>query len=235
MPLRTLSRAGRAAAVPKPLQMMTLMSPTAAAPLRALSTSARRALPTIHDIRAFAPGELEAARLDLSKALKLIPPFNDSTEPRRGELLRLLATTDLRLGNALDAEECLEDARDIEDRHLAMKGPLPDGGTARRETTFLLGVCYQKTGREDAAKDAFESVLKEDEGHWRARFHMGLLRIAEGEYADAEELIARVLEDEPTHEKATELMGMLKERRLATENKLEPPVASDGAVPSAPR
>ena len=54
-------------------------------------------------------------------------------------------------------------------------------------------------------------------------------------YADAEELIARVLEDEPTHEKATELMGMLKERRLATENKLEPPVASDGAVPSAPR
>ena len=71
----------------------------------------RRTLPTIHDIRHFSPAELEFARLDLQAALELVPPFVESTEPRRGELLRLLASAQIRLGNPLDAEGLLEDAR----------------------------------------------------------------------------------------------------------------------------
>ena len=187
---------------------------------RALST--RRALPTIHDIRAFAPAELEHARIDLSEALELIPPFVESTEPRRGELLRLLASTNLRLGDALEAEKHLEDARDIEDRYIAMKGPPPDGGAARRETTFLLGVCYQKSGREDEAQRSFTSVLADDDAHWRARFHMALLLVSRAEWDEAASLLERVLEDNPSHATAGEVLRKLNERRAAEELKFDP-------------
>ena len=195
--------------------------------LRSLGTASRRALPSIQHIRRAAPAELEDARIDLARALDLMPAFNESTEPRRGELLRLLATTNIRLGDYLAAEEILEDARDIEDRHLAMKGPLPDGGAARVETEFLLGVCYQKTGREEQAKTMFGAVLKEDDGHWRARFHTALLFLDEGEFDEAEDLLVSVLEDEPAHETAGQLLSKLRERKLAAANKLEVPLDGD--------
>ena len=192
---------------------------------RALSSSApgRKALPTIEQIRAFSAGDLEQARLDLSNALDMIPPFNESTEARRGELCRLLATTHLRLGNPLDAETLLDDARDIEDRHVAMKGALVDGGAALRETRFLLGVCYEKSGRSDLADREFSYVLSADDGHWRARFHLALLKVSQAEYGEAEELLTRVLEDSPGHATAADLLSKLVERRDAEANKLKLP------------
>ena len=42
-------------------------------------------------------------------------------------------------------------------------------------------MCYQKSGREEQALDAFERVLERTGGeHWRARFHMALISIANG-------------------------------------------------------
>ena len=60
--------------------------------------NAGRALPTIEQIRQGGPNDLESARLDLSHAISLMPPFTESLESRRGELLRLLGATHLRLG-----------------------------------------------------------------------------------------------------------------------------------------
>jgi len=51
---------------------------------------------------------------------------------------------------------------------------------------FLLGVCYQKSGRTREALAAFEEVLRESEGHWRARYHTALLAIGGGRRAGAE-------------------------------------------------
>ena len=51
---------------------------------------------------------------------------------------------------------------------------------------FLLWVCYQKSGRTREALAAFEEVLRESEGHWRARYHTALLAIGGGRRAGAE-------------------------------------------------
>ena len=185
------------------------------------SSTKRRALPSIDAIRRFDATELEDARVDLSQALELLPPFVESTEPRRGELLRLLSATHLRLGSALDAEDLLTDALDIEDRHLGMKGEPADGGAARRETTFLLGVVYQKSGREEQALSAFQSVLSADDGHWRARFHLALLHISNETWSEAEELLDGVLEQCPGHATAADLLEKLKVRRDAEANRIE--------------
>lgn len=190
---------------------------------RLTSSQTRRTLPTVHDIRRFGTAELEDARLDLSQALSIIPPFTESLEPRRGELLRLLASTHLRLGDAIAAEEALDDARDIDDRHQAMHGDPPDGGLARRETSFLLGVAYQKSGREAEARQKFEAVLSEDDGHFRARFHLALLCVSKCEYVEAESMLARVLVDSPDHATASDILARLRERRAAEANELAVP------------
>ena len=197
--------------------------------VRGLASSAtRRVLPTIEDIRGADPRALEDARVDLGKALELVG-FSKATESRRSELLRLLATTNLRLGSYLEAESLLDEALDIEDRQLAMTSEPADGGAVRREVSFLLGVCYQKSGRLDRAERMFNGVLAADDAHWRSRFHLALLSVKQGQFDEAEELLARVLDESPGHAAATELLGKLKERRDAEELKLEPPPAPDVA------
>ena len=203
------------------LQRATTRRAAPALALRALS-SQRRRLPTVEDIRRYSPAELEHARVDLADALDLIGHAK-VTEARRGELLRLLATTHLRLGASLDAEHCLDEALDIEDRNLAMTSEPEDGGAARCDTTFLLGVCYQKSGRLDRAERKFNEVLASDDDHWRSRFHLALLRIKGSDFEEAEELLLRVHELSPDHEKTIELLAKLKERSDAEQLKLAPP------------
>ena len=152
------------------------------------------------------PG-LERARLKLEGALNApeARPNGSST------VRRLLAATHLRLGSPLDAEELLLD-----------KGVLDESQPAatRREAKFLLGVCYQKSGRAEQAMTMFEEVLGEDQGHWRARFHVALLAVSEGEYSTAEELLEEVLESNAEHEEARKILDKLQERADAENNRL---------------
>ena len=77
------------------------------------------------------------------------------------------------------------------------------------------------------AQRSFESVLADDAQHWRARYHLALLRVAQAEWSDAEELLHRVLADNPAHTTAQELLGKLAERRDAELNRLKPPDPDD--------
>ena len=97
------------------------------------------------------------------------------------------------------------------------------------EMTFLLGVAYQKSGREERALDAFERVLKSTDGeHWRARFHMALLSVSNGWFDQAASLLTVVLEQHPGHAQAAELLSKLRERSDAVQNKLVPPDDDNG-------
>lgn len=134
---------------------------------------------------------------------------------RRAVIARLLGMTLVRLGSPLDAEEVIEDA-------LASRHSLSDEEWL--ELHFLLGVCYQKSGREEQALDAFESVLERTGGeHWRARFHMALISIANGWHAQGEAMLRTVLEHNPEHAESLRLIAMLEVRRKTEQNKLVPP------------
>jgi tetratricopeptide (TPR) repeat protein len=98
-------------------------------------------------------------------------------------------------------------------------------GAARRETSFLLGVVYQKSDRAEQAQRAFASVLADDDEHWRARFHLALLHVSQEAWGEAEAQLQRVLEQNPGHATAAALLGKLTERRAAEQNRLEPPDA----------
>lgn len=119
--------------------------------------NSRRPLPTIEDVRRFSRAELEAARLALSEALRaadeaLAATYDADAARRRTTLARVLAATLLRLGSALDAETVVKEA-------LACDGGAHGASDEDLlELRFLLGVCYQKSGREEQALDAFESV-----------------------------------------------------------------------------
>ena len=84
-------------------------------------------------------------------------------------------------------------------------------------------MCFQKSGREEQALDAFDEVLHIDEDHWRTRFHLALLCISNGEYHDAEILLEHVLELQPEHADAGAILAKLHERRDAEEGRLEVP------------
>ena len=142
-------------------------------------------LPTIEEIRRYGAGDLERARLTLSNALDSHSVLDRESRETRGNITRLLAATHLRLGDPLAAEELL-------DEHL---GAVDDD----MEAKFLLGVAYQKSGRAEDAMTQFESVLAADAGHWRARFHVALIALAEGEYDAAALMLLEVLEANPEH------------------------------------
>ena len=85
-------------------------------------------------------------------------------------------------------------------------------------------MCYQKSGREESALDAFEAVLRRTDGeHWRARFHMALLSLANQWHDQGEALLRGVLERNPEHAESRRLLAMLEERREAEANRLVPP------------
>lgn len=176
------------------------------------------------------PADLEDARLDLIDALQMMGDGTPATDFRRVELLRLLASTYLRLGNSLSAEELLEEALDIGEAAEAMTGTFAGdarmtGDASRREIHFLFGVCMQKTGRVEEAALKFQKVLLEDEGHWRARFHLATARITDGRYEEAEELLERVLAESPPdsspHATTATLLEKIKERRDAEAGRLD--------------
>ena len=104
-----------------------------------------------------------------------------------------------------------------------MKGVPPDGGSAQRETSFLLGLCYQKSGRDEKAWTSFKAVIAEEPSHWRARFHIALLQVQQGEFDEAEAMLQRVLQESPGHGTTTTLLKKLAERRAAVANHLRPP------------
>lgn len=207
-----------------------------------LSTGAGRALPTIEEVRRFAPSELEDARLRLAAALNeavddLSASYTVEKARHRTGLARLLGATLIRLGSPLDAESVLNAALNLDVAHGTMARRIatsnPDGphGATKEELlemSFMLGVCYQKSGREEEALAAFEDVLKRTGGaHWRARFHMALLSISNGWHEQGEELVRGVLEANPTHVESRAILAMLEERRAAVDNKLEPPDPDD--------
>ena len=202
---------------------------------RAVCTQKRARLPNIDQIRSFGPKELEAARLDLTAALDMIPRLSPSTEPRRVELTRLLATTHVRLGSYLDAETLLLETTEADSSERT-----EGNGPARRDVDFLLGVCYQKTGRVGQARRAFRKVLDADESHWRATFHLALTHCEEREWKEAEQLLYRVLKHNPDHPATNDILEKLKLRRDAEANLLEPSEAElehvyrqTGGMPSA--
>ena len=49
------------------------------------------------------------------------------------------------------------------------------------------------------------------------------MHVAAAEYGEAEEMLARVLDDNPDHAQAADIFAKLKERRAAEANKLEIP------------
>ena len=185
----------------------------------------RRPIPNIDSIRNMRPADLEDARLDLIDALKMIGDGTPATDYRRVELLRLLASTYLRLGNSLSAEELVEEALDIGEAAEAMTGTFSGGDASRRELHFLFGVCLQKTGREEEAALKFQKVLLEDEGHWRARFHLATARISDGRNEEAEQLLERVLAESPpdssSYATTATLLAKLKELRDAEAGRLD--------------
>ena len=127
----------------------------------------------------------------------------------------LLAATQIRLGSPLDAEPLLDEQLAALDREA--------DGAAWREAAFLLGVCYQKSGRPDKALSMFEDVLADDELHWRARFHTALLAIDEAEFEVAADLLLGVLATNPDHAESQRILDKLQERKEAELNLLEPP------------
>ena len=181
--------------------------------LRPLCSSSR--LPTIEEIRAFGKPDLEDARFVLTKVFKSYSVLDDTEKTARGDVARLLAATHLRLGDPIAAEELLDEQR----------SGLSKESDAWQETTFLLGVCYQKSGREEDAMTMFEEVLADDpEGkHWRARFHVALMAIKEGEYDAAAAMLLEVLEVNPEHAESERLLDKLHERADAEANRLEVP------------
>lgn len=145
----------------------------------------------------------------------------------------------IRLGSPLDAETVLNDALGVDVAH----GPLARRIACRKgvpgvsddelvEMSFLLGVCYQKSGREDQALEAFEEALVSTDGqHWRARFHMALLSISNGWHEQSEKLLQDVLEHNPGHKESIAILAKLDERRKAEAIELEPPMPSDDGKP----
>ena len=158
---------------------------------------------------------------------------------RRCEVARLLATTLIRLGSPLDAESVLNDALGVDMAHgplgrrIACKKGVPGAsGDELVEMSFLLGVCYQKSGREEQALEAFEEALAKTDGqHWRARFHMALLSISNGWHAQSEKLLQGVLEHNPGHTESIAILAKLDERRKAEGMELKPPMPSDDGKP----
>ena len=212
---------------------------------RCLVASPTPSLPTLDDVRRFAPDELERARLQLAAALDAaemaLVESGGSAEAsrRRCEVARLLATTLIRLGSPLDAESVLNDALGVDMAHgplgrrIACKKGVPGAsGDELVEMSFLLGVCYQKSGREEQALEAFEEALAKSDGqHWRARFHMALLSISNGWHAQSEKLLQGVLEHNPGHTESIAILAKLVERRKAEGMELKPPMPSDDGKP----
>ncbi|EOD24982.1 hypothetical protein EMIHUDRAFT_457641 [Emiliania huxleyi CCMP1516] len=223
--------------------------------LARLSVCSVARVPTAEDVRAYSPSELEAARLQLVAALdgaehSLASDFSVEAAQQRTHLARVLAMTLLRLGSPLDAEQTIVDALGVPRgvtggeaaRWCRARGG--DAGCSSEEKScepaplemaFLLGVCYQKSGRTREALAAFEEVLRESEGHWRARYHTALLAIGGGRRAGAEgrrataphdegeAALRRVLACQPEHAGSLSLLARLEERQRALRNELQVP------------
>lgn len=212
---------------------------------RCLAASPTPRLPTIEDVRRFAPDELERARLQLAAALRdaetaLVASGGSAEASRhRSGMARLLATALIRLGSPLDAETALNNALGVD----AALGPLARRIALRKgahgasdedvvEMSFLLGVCYQKSGRDEQALEAFEEALASTDGqHWRARFHMALLSISSGWHEQSEKLLRSVLEINPGHQESIAILAKLEARRKAEGIELELPMPSDDGKP----
>lgn len=193
-----------------PPRFVTRAKITAKSHHRCIST-----LPTVEDIRRLeSPEELERARLTLTEAVDRAR-VGGVPMARRVELHHLLARTFIRLGSPLDAEEVLDEA-------IKLAGTTSFEDIMHREAGFLLGVCYQKSGRREKALEILESVLQHDDTHWRARFHTALIAIEERRHEEAEEHLVEVLEHCPDHRQAKALLAKLNELREAAAGRLQP-------------
>lgn len=193
-----------------PQRFVTRAKITAKSHHRCIST-----LPTVEDIRRLeSPEELERARLTLTEAVDRAR-VGGVPMARRVELHHLLARTFIRLGSPLDAEEVLDEA-------IKLAGTTSFEDITHREAGFLLGVCYQKSGRREKALEILESVLQHDDTHWRARFHTALIVIEERRHEEAEEHLVEVLEHCPDHRQAKALLAKLNELREAAAGRLQP-------------
>ena len=103
-----------------------------------------------------------------------------------------------------------------------MTGEYASGAQAHCEIRFLQGVVAQKLYRTSVAEAKLSAVLREDDSHWRARFHLALTRLSaeEPDFDEAEALLERVLEQNPTHPTAQSMLEKLRERKAAAEGKL---------------
>ena len=193
-----------------PCMLVTRAEFTAKSHHRCIST-----LPTVEDIRRLeSPVELERARLTLTEAVDRAR-LGGVPLARRVELHHILARTFIRLGSPLDAEEVLDEA-------IKLAGTTSFEDIMHREAGFLLGVCYQKSGRREKALEILESVLQHDDTHWRARFHTALIAIEERRHEEAEEHLVEVLEHCPDHRQAKALLAKLRELREAAAGRLQP-------------
>ena len=193
-----------------PCMLVTRAEFTAKSHHRCIST-----LPTVEDIRRLeSPVELERARLTLTEAVDRAR-LGGVPLARRVELHHIVARTFIRLGSPLDAEEVLDEA-------IKLAGTTSFEDIMHREAGFLLGVCYQKSGRREKALEILESVLQHDDTHWRARFHTALIAIEERRHEEAEEHLVEVLEHCPDHRQAKALLAQLKELREAAAGRLQP-------------
>ena len=177
-------------------RLATAVAPRLGAQASLLRTAPQGIFPTsMDDVRELTTEELEHARLNLLRALDN-PDIKDEALRRR--TTRLLGGTLLRLGSTTEAERHLEAA-------LSMEEAL--------EVIFMLGVVYQRSGRERDAVEAFEAVIGADEHHWRSRFHLATVAIASGGYEEGQELLEQVLEDAPGHEQTLQILAKLAELR----------------------
>mmetsp|Transcript_8896 Transcript_8896/g.22780 ORF Transcript_8896/g.22780 Transcript_8896/m.22780 type:complete len:251 (+) Transcript_8896:86-838(+) len=172
-----------------------------------LRTAPQGIFPTsMDDVRELTTEELEHARLNLLRALEN-PDIRDEALRRR--TTRLLGGTLLRLGSTTEAERHLDDALSMEEALVGDPRETDEG----LEVIFMLGVVYQRSGRERDAVEAFEAVVGADEHHWRSRFHLATIAITSGGHEEGQELLEQVLEDEPGHEQTLQILAKLAELR----------------------
>ena len=136
----------------------------------------------------------------------------------RKDAERAAADSALRV---LDGEP-MADTEEVLDEAIKLAGTTSFEDIMHREAGFLLGVCYQKSGRREKALEILESVLQHDDTHWRARFHTALIAIEERRHEEAEEHLVEVLEHCPDHRQAKALLAKLRELREAAAGRLQP-------------
>ena len=204
---------------PSFLAKRTLCSPSGEPP-KFGGWRGRRQLPTLSAIRAFDAADLENARIDLWKLSSSLvlpnPLMPDGVSCYGFSQQRIFALAHhwkqriawkwlWTLRN--EARRC---QRVCGRQERAPRGALPHGRGC------------PKLYRLEEAEKQLTSVLADDDTHWRARFHLALVRLSaeEPDFDEARALLTRVLADEPTHPTAQTMLDKLRERRAAAELKL---------------